>query len=424
MSATGVEADAESEDPALFRAALGIATLVLMALSWPLWIDASDGYPRVPFLRGWPTLSIDVSFWVFGVTLAAIGLSAAGVGGRLGLLAAACLTTFLVLGDQARLQIWIYQYLWCALALAMAPVGWRLRLCRWFVVALYVHSGLSKLDASFVHELGRVLLDAGLRPLGQSSATWPAALRTAAILAMPTFEMTVGLLLTIRRMRRVGLAGSILLHVAILAVLGPWSLNHSAVVLAWNLALIPENLVLFAPRPESSAPSPREIRQMPAAAWLALVASLLPLAERAGWWDTWPSFAVYASHNERLTVFVHEDDVPRLPANVRRYVLATEGASWQPLDLTAWSRAARGAPPYPQVRAGLGAALAIEQRHAPARGLRARLQHRADPLRGTRRVEWLAGRGAIARQADSYWINAHPAADPQADGQWRTSLSK
>ncbi len=67
---------------------------------------------------------------------------------------------------------------------------------------------------------------------------------------MPAFEMAVSLLLIFRKTRRIGLVGAVAIHAALLAILGPWGLDHSTIVLVWNGALILEDLLLFGPRPE------------------------------------------------------------------------------------------------------------------------------------------------------------------------------
>ncbi len=76
----------------------------------------------------------------------------------------------------------------------------------------------------------------------------------------------------------------------------------------------------------------------------------MPFLERWGFWDTWPSFAVYASHNERSEVYVWNVDLPRLPETIRRHAYRDEETRWSRIDLTGWSRAERGVPPYPQSR--------------------------------------------------------------------------
>ena len=49
-----------------------------------------------------------------------------------------------------------------------------------------------------------------------------------------------------------------------------------------------------------------------------VVAVLLPFGERFGLCDSWPAFALYASHDERSYLSVAAEDVGRLPAEIPR----------------------------------------------------------------------------------------------------------
>ena len=92
-----------------------------------------------------------------------------------------------------------------ALLIAALPSGEGLRYARWWFVALYLHSGLSKLDVSFCDELGLVFLRHGRRAVRlRSRRRWPEEWRIAAILAMPVWEIAVAVALAVPRGRRFG----------------------------------------------------------------------------------------------------------------------------------------------------------------------------------------------------------------------------
>ena len=62
---------------------------------------------------------------------------------------------------------------------------------------------------------------------------------------------------------------------------------------------------------------------------------------------------------------LHESNLDRYPASVRRHLGPADDGPWRRLDLTGWSRAERGTPVYPEIRAGLGLAdgLAAKFKH-------------------------------------------------------------
>ena len=72
---TALNSRPEARQAARFRAVIGLATLVMLALSWPLWVAGGD-FPRVPFVLGLPPVPATVSWVAFGALL---GLKASAV---------------------------------------------------------------------------------------------------------------------------------------------------------------------------------------------------------------------------------------------------------------------------------------------------------------------------------------------------------
>jgi hypothetical protein len=387
---------------------LCIATLALIALCWPLWLDDTP-FPRVPFLRGWPTLSTAVSF----VLLAALGASVAMVPSGLARPWPARLSVgilvFLVAGDQARLQPWLYQYLLEAFVLAFVPRRLQALLIRTVVAAIYLHSGLSKLDHAFLHELGPVFLRTLLGLFGVSPSGWPPPLLHTAVLSMPVGELGIGILLFVPSGNRLGIIGACVMHVLLLAIVGPLGLGHSATVVGWNLALLAEVPLLFWQRLPGGTMHALSSAGASPTSWLIGAATVLPLGERWGIWDSWPSFALYASHNERIELRVHEGDAAFWPAELRRYLVpTTEPGVWL-VDVTNWSRFTRGVPPYPQARTGIGVALGLADLVISPRPFHARVLGRARWWTGEREVMCEGGSDQLRLVTNRFFWNALPA---------------
>ncbi|AGA27198.1 MauE/DoxX family redox-associated membrane protein [Singulisphaera acidiphila] len=393
------------------RIALGLATLVMLVLSWPLWTNR-DGFPRVPFVAGFPELMGLASFLAFAALLAALAFTTAGIAWRGSLTLGLGILLVLILGDQHRFQPWAYQFLMIGLLLVCLPPAHALTYGRWWFAALYVYSGLSKLDVSFCNELGNLFLVTAVRPLGLEPAAWPAPARMAAILAMPLWEIGVAVALIVPKTRRLGLAAALVLHTALLWILGPWGLRHSTIVLVWNGAMMVEVAILFGSTPavsdEGDASKRRRWVGIPARVlfWAAVI---LPLGERWGWLDAWPGHALYASHVERTEVFLHDAQWEELTPELQSHLQAPGPDSWRRFDLTAWSRAARGVPVYPQGRACNGLAEAIAARYGGRLLIKVVQWGHADRWTGRRsRVECL-GLEAIRRLGNGYRLNSHPA---------------
>ncbi|GAC1474801.1 MAG: hypothetical protein NVSMB9_25870 [Isosphaeraceae bacterium] len=395
----------------------------MLLLSWPLWV-ARDGFPQVPFVRAAVSRSVPGSWFVFLGLVASVVLTGLARAWRPWYAVSLGFFLLLILQDQHRFQPWMYQYACLCLFLAVLPRVQGLRYARWWLIALYVHSGLSKLDVSFCEELGPVFLRAALAPFGFDPGRWPGTWRNVAVLAMPATEIVVALLLAIPRTRQLGRLGAVLFHALLLGILGPAGLGHSTIVLIWNGALMVEVWLAFRPDlidPPAQALAPRGgipgflVRL---GFWVGV---LMPLAERSGFWDVWPSHALYASHVERITVWLHDSELDLYPGEVRRHVLAAGDGPWRLLDLVGWSREARGTPVYPQNRACLGLAEALAARYG-GRFVRVVAWGPADRWNGQRPRAEAVGPDAIRRLGNVYWLNARPAGLPFQSGQRPNTL--
>jgi hypothetical protein len=391
---------------ARYRAALFGSTGLMVAITWPLWVD-DPNFPRVPFFASLPNLPGWISVIVLAGILISLTLATIGWGGRLAIWASLGFLAVSVIRDQDRFHPWVYQFLVIGLALVCVSVGRALRMARCYTIGLYAYSGLSKLDASFCRELGPTFLGAALGPLSFSVENWSEGSRTFAVLAMPGFEIGVAALLGFARTRRWGLIGSLVLHGSLIGILGPWNLGHSTIVLAWNLAQIVENLALFGTC-EIPSDSGAEFK-LARLSWLVFgVTLILPAFERTGFCDAWLAHAVYASHAERSDIYVHEDDLDRFPESIQKRMGPANATPWRRLDLTGWSRDVRGTPTYPSARVGNAVAEFLEVRYGGLQPVRLVQWGRAALLDATRERDESYGLKAIRRRGDRFFWNAHP----------------
>jgi uncharacterized membrane protein YphA (DoxX/SURF4 family) len=396
------------------RIALAAATLVMVGLSWPLWIDLTE-FPAVPFVRWFPDYPRRLS-WLGLLALAGGLLSAMSDRiGRGGLVFSIAVLVWLVLGDQLRLQPWVYQYLVMGTILATLPPRSALAFSRLYLASMYLHSGLSKLDAPFISEMGPLLM----QTLGRILPFDPRRLippgRESLVLVLPVFEIVVSILLLIRWTRFVGYLGLVLIHAALLLILGPWGLGHSTIVLVWNVALAVEEFFVFWPigevEPGRMVWSWREkLIGVP----FALVL-LGPFLERLGVFDSWPSHALYASHCERSDIVIQGETFFSLPGPLR---IAAVPRHWlkDTWDLSPiqWSRAVRGVPVYPQARYVNGlaewVARRVEGNDSGGVGASVRVNHslRPDLATGQRGSLGAKGMESIRDEGGRFWFNAHP----------------
>ena len=228
---------------------LAFAYLVLIAVTARLWLPQLL-FPQVPFLR----FAIGLPFWFDGsllVVLAGALIGLLATGGRryqrlfCSLIAAS--TIGLVILDQHRLQPWTWQFLLLILILLLADDQTSKRLWRWLVIGIYVWSAWSKLDWGFFGSHGVFLVEGLFRAVGLTNLfqSIPENPRFVMALSIPIVELSVAILLMFRRTRRVGFVGSIIMHLALLLILGPFGHNHQLGVLVWNGFFIAQNWLLF-----------------------------------------------------------------------------------------------------------------------------------------------------------------------------------
>jgi hypothetical protein len=427
---------------ALLRRTTVLAVAALLIATWKLWTPQTD-YPQVPFFA-WGLFVPRWADWVgAGGMLASLLLAAIGREGsrlaRVGLWGFAASAAWMVLLDQHRAQPWLVQLAPTALVLAaLGPRAGRTWL-RALVIGIYFHSAVSKLDYSFCHGLGprfwQELLDLVRIQV-------PAADLCGASLLFPAGELLIALGLCIPRpaWRTTSLAGAVLMHLAMLVILGPWGLGHRPGVLLWNVSFLVLDVLLFAPWRNEPAPltsegarcaplpptspsrrdeggktlrQPARLAIIPGllARGTILAAVLLPFAEPWGWWDHWPSWGLYSTRGERIAVALHESARKQVEPTLGAFLEtdAAAGDEWLRLRLDRWSLTTLAAPVYPQNRFQLGVVLGTAQRFQ----LRddqvwVTIAGPANRWTGVRRLDERHGLQQVREPASRFWLNMQP----------------
>jgi hypothetical protein len=144
-------------------------------------------------------------------------------------------------------------------------------------------------------------------------------------------------------------------------------------------------------------------------AWAILIGALVaPLGEPLGLWDHWPSWAVYAARPEKVTVFIHEDDLAKIPAELREFLQEPSPLDpWHPIRLDRWSLAATKTPIYPQSRFHVGVALALAER-CKLTTMKLEIESAPDRWTAQRKRTEFVGLEAIDKLATTYTLNAKP----------------
>ena len=362
---------------------LAAGLLALVVATWKLWTP-QDVFPQVPLIRAacdWPGW-FD---WVCLAVLVASSLTLLVVGqrgwwGRGSCIAMALsLAGFFVL-DQHRLQPWAWQFFLLAVLLSLADDTTARRGWQWLVIGIYFWSAVSKLDYTFCHEQGPALLGGLKQAMGLRGMPnrWTEALDVVGSLGIALGELGVAVLLAWPRARWLGLWTATIMHLALLAALGPFGLNHSLGVLLWNVFFIVQNWLLFREAAVSHPPSGdtvlvqvrlwlRDLVTWPSSRpnrlALGTIAAAMawPILEPFGYCDHWLAWAVYSARSESGVMIVEGDTalVGLPPSSVRR----SEATPRVSINFGTWSLQSLGVPAYPQARVHTGVAVDVIERN-------------------------------------------------------------
>jgi len=360
-----------------------LGMLAGIALSFKLWFPFDRLYPAAPFAT-W--LGVGPAWIDALLTIAMIAALLAGWWKTaLGVLA------MLVLRDQSRLQPWAWEYALLTVALMLPSAG--LKTCRALVIALYIWSGIQKLNMTF------------------ATRTWLEVsgghLPDFAWIAIPLGEIAIGIALMFERTRRAAVIAAVALHGSIIVML--IASHENSVVWPWNIVMALLVLVMFTGRQQTADSRQQTAARLSAVRsplssvhWaLVAVAAALPALSFVGLWDPYLSGALYSGNTEQAVVIVAPDVVAHLPQVIARN-------TWQDspprfIDLNRWSYDELNVPAYPAERVFKEIATDVCRQYVDSGALR--ILGRPDAINGRRTsvtipCEALAGRGAtVARSA-------------------------
>ncbi len=371
-----------------------------------MWGLRGNEYPSVAMLR----MSDEAQFGLSWLALVGIVTSCCGVIVCPRITAtwwviSACLFLSFVL-DQHRLQPWAYQAAIFGVVFANMPWGNARRWMMGLVASIYIYSAIGKFDFQFAHTVGQDFL-APVLDLAGIDAKLSERAKVLLTLLMPTIELLAGCGVCLPWTRRLSGCMLMLMHGGLVLLLGPWGLNHSFGVLLWNLVLGVTAWELFVRRHTTHESEPM-IDRIHVGVWVAkglvIMAILMPLGERSGYWDHWTSWALYSPHNSRVKVQVHTSIADALPPSLG--IPFSEVRDWIDVDLDEWSLRSRGVPIYPQARYQLALATKLAENEGAGNGVRVIVQSVSDRWSGTRREQYAMGVQEMRKLLDSYSLAA------------------
>ncbi len=175
---------------------------------------------------------------------------------------------------------------------------------------------------------------------------------------MSLLEIIVGLGLLLRRTQNVAAVLATVMHVLLLATLGPFGLKHAPPVLLWNFYFACSVPLLFIYRKRNPDALSSTQQDRSAGRMIAIsVILLFPASGLFGFADNWPAWQLYSPRTDVAMVFVHQESIVDLPEPLQPFVLPPRPLDdWCPVRIDRWSLEATLAPIYPEDRFQLAVA--------------------------------------------------------------------
>ena len=399
------------------RRLFAFSTLVLLFVTHKLWFPTSE-FPIVPLISLSGTNSVELD-WGLSIILVVLLVAWMGIRERskFAVVVPACIVVVLsalILLNQHRAKPWAYLTgIACILIAGLSPerafAGLRL-----LFISVYFYSAISKLDYLFVHKMGQLFIDTGFDLLRINPGLVSKNVRLACIFGIPIFELLTAFALLFRKTRRIGIPMATIMHVGLLALLGPFGLDHKPAVLIWNLFFIAFIILLFN-RSHLETDDELDFGQTKTpilkfgAIGILSIALIAPAFESLGWWEQWPSWSLYADRAEKAEVFVRRDRLVDLPPAVRNY-FGPSGSNdeWSKLYVEAWAIGETDSPAYPQSRFYLGLAIDLAQRCRLGEDIRVNLYGIPNRWTGSRQAETIVGQDTMVERAMQFRMHALP----------------
>jgi hypothetical protein len=330
---------------------IGIAFLAIIFLTPNLWLSQRK-IPLIPLtgLIGPFSSPWDVLFLL--VAILSIVTSLLRPSGSVAVLIVTQIVLW-ALQDQNRMMPWLFQFFLMYLVLARywwgscssEHAGQARNILQLIVVCLYFWSGILKFNIAF----RATIIPSMAEPFRALELPFDIVIPLTGLIA-PFFEAGCALALLFNWSRRRAVIGLLLMHLFIIASLGPLGLNFNSSVWPWNLMMMALLPALF----WRNAEVWRDIvlpRRDAMKAAVIVVAGMLPLLRTCNMWDTYLSFGMYVGNISNAVVSVQESAVDTLPPSLRRYAEPEpSNTEVYRIDMSRWVLSELNSPPNPEPR--------------------------------------------------------------------------
>lgn len=348
---------------------------------WKMWIPAGREFPMISALE-----SIPLTFGLIGDSilmcflLASLLLIILNKHSKIAFVVLAICFTLLILEDIARLQPWVFGQTAILAVLFFQPRNSGSTDIKKSVITgvliiiagIYIWSGLQKFNLNFIRETFPWLLSAtGIDLIVPTGSPTPSINYSLFLVAFA--ETLLGLMIIIKKTRKIGIIGTLIMHGFILFSVGPLGHNWNQVVWPWNLSQMLILITFLKFKPDISLRSNFSSVKINYA--LILLFFVMPAFNLIGYWDAPLSGCLYEGTHDDV-VFYYDDyrQTKMLEHQEEASVLnEDEDGSFRGTKtyFTYWSLYDMNAPNYPDYRyyKRMGAKMCLEVANPNIAGL-------------------------------------------------------
>jgi hypothetical protein len=318
-------------------------------MSRALWIGPRS-FPSTPVSSMIPAIDGGVAFGLYIALFVFAGVALIMREPRWPIAALLAVAAVFCGADQTRWQPWVFQYSALLAVVALyagnGTDGERraLNVARLIIAFTYVYSGLQKLNLNFVENEFPWIV----QPIANLLPSTADALHGVGMM-VPFVQVAFGTGLLTRRFRRASLIAAVVMHLFILAMLGPMGLDWNNIVWPWTAAMAIFDILLFADAPDVSW---REIvwsRHDPCHIAIAILFALLPAFSFFNLWDSYLSAALYSGNLTEAQIYLSDAGAAALPLATKSRAVRTS-PNTNVVNLQRWATEDLDVSPYPETR--------------------------------------------------------------------------
>jgi len=333
---------------------LGALVAFSLLITRSLWASSTRLFPKAPIFDQLIEIPFSIEIVVWGITICvAIALVFYPSKFKL-ILPLIILIVLQCVFDQIRIQPWLYLYLLLLFPLWLAKnhdyykQQWLMSLVRFVVIALYMWSGIHKINPEYWDYTHGFIL----APIIQKCPDDWSNFWNASGYAVPFIEMALGILFLFKYTRNWACVGTVFMHLVILLCIGPFGNNWNMVVWPWNIGMMLIVWLLFY-KVEWEI-NWRDIisgKRKYVVLVFCFLLYVAPALNLVGLWDNYLSFSLYSGKTKSLHIYVHETAITKLEPSLQKLLVTNSNLpTFRVLLADTWSFDELGVPVYPQRR--------------------------------------------------------------------------